>query len=531
MNVRLIVRVLIGVVAVFNAISIMAKENADSAKDLITQRCGGCHVSDNNGGWSRISEQRKTPEGWLMTLVRMTKSRGAYLSDEERQQLVKYFADTQGLAPSETQDYRYILEHRENTVEQWDSQLYKEMCARCHSGTRAAIQRRTEGEWNKLVHFHLGQYPSLEYQAMARDRDWFNLAFDKMVPYLADKFSYSDPAWEAWQKAEKHSLQGSWRLVGHQPGRGDYEGRMHVSEANAGHYTVVFEGQYTDGESLNGEGEAIVYTGYEWRGSLTFNGVQRQQVFALDETGRVMSGRMFVSDEHEKYSSVALVREEADSTQVLAVYPAYVKAGSEARVTIVGSNLKGELTLDSDMEILNEVSRSADRLVVDIAVAKTAGETRRRIILGNIESEPLLAVYRQIDVVTVEPAYGVARVGGGQTPAVLGIFEAIGISAGADGKVGTQDDLRLGSVPAEWSVQPFDDAADHDRDVEFAGTMNAKTGVFTPAEAGPNPQRRFSTNNVGNLSVLARVLDGERQLDGQGQLLVTVQRWNNSPIR
>ena len=51
--------------------------------------------------------------------------------------------------------------------------------------------------------------------------------------------------------------------------------------------------------------------------------------------------------------------------------------------------------------------------------------------------------------------------------------------------------------------------------------------IFTPAVAGPNPARRFSTNNAGDLTVTGTALG----LTGEGHLIVTVQRWNDPPIR
>lgn len=521
-----------GVIAVFSLSPAFSAEDKPAAVELINQRCGGCHVSDGKGGWSRISEQRKTPEGWLMTLVRMTKIRGAALNGDERQQLVKHFADTQGLAPEEAQPYRYILERRENTFEQWENRNYEDMCARCHSGARPAIQRRTLGEWEKLVHFHLGQFPSLEYQTKSRDRDWFNIAFDHMVPYLAEKYAFNAPAWSEWQSTEWTTLDGRWRVVGHQPGRGDYDGWLTVSSAAKDHYRLTFDGQYTDGAPIRGDGDAVVYTGYEWRASITLNGISQQQVFTVAANGAEMSGRMFVSDQHEKGSSVRLIREQEDvGPQVMTTYPGYLKAGTQTRLSIVGINLSGKLSLGSDIQIIKEILRSNERIELEVAVSAKAKNAVHSVSFGNTASKPLLTVYRQIDAIEVEPGYGVARVGGGHTPKVLGIFEAIGISAGADGKLGTNDDLRIGVFPAEWSVQPFDEAAAHDRDVEFAGTMDAKTGIFTPAEAGPNPKRRYSTNNVGNLAVHAQVGNGEHKLKGKAQLLVTVQLWNNAPIR
>lgn len=60
--------------------------------------------------------------------------------------------------------------------------------------------------------------------------------------------------------------------------------------------------------------------------------------------------------------------------------------------------------------------------------------------------------------------------------------------------------------------------------------MQADTGVFTPGDAGPNPARKMSTNNAGNLKVIAAVDDAGTARTGEGQMIVTIQRWNNPPI-
>ena len=69
-------------------------------------KCLACHT-EVDGVFSRISDQRKTPEGWLMTIARMQIMHGLKITDEERRTVVKYLADRQGLAPSETDGYRY----------------------------------------------------------------------------------------------------------------------------------------------------------------------------------------------------------------------------------------------------------------------------------------------------------------------------------------------------------------------------------------------------------------------------------------
>lgn len=122
-----------------------------------------------------------------MSIARMQVMHGLSISDDDRRTLVKYLADKQGLAPSETDGVRYAMERRLNTVEHFDDQL-SQMCGRCHSGARVALQRRPAQEWEHLVNFHLSQWPSLEYQAQARDRDWLDIALKQMVPDLAKRF-------------------------------------------------------------------------------------------------------------------------------------------------------------------------------------------------------------------------------------------------------------------------------------------------------------------------------------------------------
>ena len=65
----------------------------------------------------------------------------------------------------------------------------------------------------------------------------------------------------------------------------------------------------------------------------------------------------------------------------------------------------------------------------------------------------------------------------------------------------------------------------------FAGQMDKDDGVFTPAGAGTNPGAKYQTNNAGNLKVIASVDRDGQTIQGDGHLIVTVQRWNNPPIR
>jgi quinohemoprotein amine dehydrogenase len=100
-------------------------------------------------------------------------------------------------------------------------------------------------------------------------------------------------------------------------------------------------------------------------------------------------------------------------------------------------------------------------------------------------------------------------------------YRAVGYAAGPDGKAGTRDDLKLGYMPAKWAIAPADHTAEEELDHKFAGSIDAN-GVFTPGDAGPNPQRKMSANNVGRLRVVATVEYGGSPVSGQGKLLVSV---------
>ncbi|MCO4759821.1 MAG: quinohemoprotein amine dehydrogenase subunit alpha, partial [Oceanospirillaceae bacterium] len=317
-------RALLGTGALALAGLVTMPAQAADAESIIRDRCLSCHTETGESAtpFSRISEQRKTPEGWMMTISRMQQQRGLVISPEEKRTLVKYLADTQGLAPSETDGVRYLLEKEPNVVESFD-QLVQETCVRCHSGARVALQRRTEDEWKHLIHFHMGQQPTAEFHAGARDRAWFDIALTNVAPKLAKDYPFNSDAWNNWQKVNKKSLNGSWAMTGFMPGKGTFDATLRVSKTAADNYTVALEGQYADGTPLKGEGRAIVYAGYEWRASLTIDGVKVRQVLAASADGSALEGRMFERDDEIIGGSVKAVK----GNVITAVTPSYIKQG------------------------------------------------------------------------------------------------------------------------------------------------------------------------------------------------------------
>lgn len=517
------------------AVSLISNQaNAqEPAEQIIRDNCLACHSEESADApqWSRMSHQRKSPEGWLMTIGRMQVMHGLQIDDDDRRSLVKYFSDRQGLAPEESQPYRYAMERRLNTQEVNQSDDMAQMCARCHSEARVGLQRRPASEWEHLVHFHLGQWPTVEYQAMGRDRDWFNTALNTMVPALAERYPLKTDAWSDWQKAEKPKLVGEWRFEGNMPGKGSVEGTMAISGSDTDGYRLELNGHYGDGSEFSGRGQGVVYSGYEWRANVNIGGVKMRQVLAASKDGRSLNGRMFEVLHDEIGMDLNATKDTGVTNQVLAVQPQHIKAGATQQLTIVGHNLDGKLDLGKGIRVAEVVSRDKKRIVVNASANSDAQIGVRTVKVGNGQGAQL-NVYDRVGRIAVVPPFSVSRVGGngGSSAKVTTAFLAEGWAPGKDGKAGTADDQRIGYLPARWHVEPFDETAKADRDTHFSGSINADTGVYTPALAGPNPERRMSTNNAGNLKVVAQLNDGEQTLTADAQMIVTIQRWNNPPL-
>lgn len=503
---------------------------AADGNTILNARCSACHERLPDGGLARVSAVRKTPEGWDMTLVRMMMWHGVRLTPGERASLVKYLSDRQGLAPQEAAPHRALLEKRPAYVEPAGDQTLTEICARCHTYGRFALQRRDEADWRKLAHMHLGQFPTAEYQAMARDRKWWEIASEEVPAVLAERFPLQTAAWEAWKLKPWRDLSGTWRVVGKRPGRGAYSGTATITLEGQGHYAVRYELQYADGTALSGSGKSIVYTGYEWRGSVTLGSEEVREVYEVSADGNRIRGRWFLTDADEIGGDLEAVR--VDSEAIVAVQPPFLKAGETAEITVHGAGLNGSVDLGDGVETLATLSATPEKITVRAQVSSDAAVGSRTIKIGSTPAEGMFTVYRQVDSVQVEPPMSIARVGGngGPIPPVKAQFEAVGYANGPDGKPGTEDDVRIGVMPASWETANNGEFAAAMNDVKFAGDIDS-SGLFTPAAAGPNPARPMSANNVGDLLVKATVDDDGRRVEGSGHLIVTVQRWNDPPIR
>jgi quinohemoprotein amine dehydrogenase len=111
----------------------------------------------------------------------------------------------------------------------------------------------------------------------------------------------------------------------------------------------------------------------------------------------------------------------------------------------------------------------------------------------------------------------------------------MGWSNGLDGKPNTGDDFSVGPVKVKWSMEEFF-ARYGDDDKEYVGSLSAE-GLFTPSIEGPNPKRKFQTNNFGDVWVVATYQPGSaagaKPLTARSYLVVTVpqyMRWDQPEV-
>ena len=524
----------IGIGALLSSLPLFAID-AQIGKDVINSKCTACHVGNLDAGLSRISDQRKTPEGWYMTVKRMQREHGLSITRDEESNVIKYLSDYQGLTPDEIKPYSYVLDKTPNVQEEGKDDLLTEMCVRCHSEARIGLQRRTANEWNSLVNYHVAQFPSFEVQAQARDRDWFGVAQNEVVPYLEENFGKDKAKFDKYKKSVKnYELPKKWITYGHTPILGDFTAVLTLIKSTDESYAMLMDYTYASGQEYKARGIAVVYGESELRASFTVNGVKYRQILHINPKTNSFEGRMFEALHPENGSTLVGKAKDSKETTLLAVYPKAVKAGTKETISIVGTNLSGNVKLPSTLKVLSTIKHTDNEIVLDVIADKNVKTFDGSIQIGAKTFKNSLAVYDKVDYIKVTPDYAISRIGGDEGKDKIlkeyATFEAIGYLNGKDGEKGTADDIELGVIPATWHLEAYDERAVEDKDLDYVGQIDNKTGKFTPNISGPNEKRKLMTNNAGNISVVATYKDGNVELSEKSHMIVTVPKFVNPPI-
>jgi quinohemoprotein amine dehydrogenase len=519
--------------------------------------CSSCHVRDSLGMMPRISYERKTPEGWEMTVRRMVALNNVKLNPADARTIVRYLSDNQGLAPAELRPGRFEVERRMIEYRYTADTRTETTCRACHSMGRVITQRRTRGEWELLVTTHRALFPDADFQAFRRGGPATNDSgvaqphpMDVAINHLARVFPLRTPEWTAWSATMRAPhLEGTWSLTGNAPGKGAFYGRLTVTRgASDGEFVTQATYRYADGGKIvQRNGKSIVYTGFQWRGRSTDPALKATDTVGLREVMFVepgweeMSGRWFTGGYDETGVDVTLKKLGANPV-LLGVAPHAMRVGTRGQdVTIFGANLPKTVAATGvdfgpGVAIERVVRSTPDSITVRVNVDSTAAVGKRDLYAAGVSLRDGAVVFDQISRIKVVPLAGLARVGGNVFPKQLQQFDAIAYFNGPDGKPDTDDDLEIGRVNANWSLEEYGVTYDDD-DVKFVGSVD-QTGLFTPNLDGPNPQRSSNRNNVGDVWVVATYQPpGKvvRPLRARAQLIVTVPlyvkfaQWKTQP--
>jgi len=534
---------------------------------LTIQKCGTCHAPDAKGNLSRISWSRATPEAWSQAIKRMVRLNGLQITPDESRSVVKYLAAQHGLAPEEAKSVFYLTEHRiadETTIPNDTVRT----CASCHSMAYPLSWRRSKTEWKLLQNMHVAMFSQSESQFRRPTSPDGTAPLSQGAPlpttptptvgqvaidYIAKTAQLHSPEWAAWRPRIKDPrLAGRWAIAANVPGQGRFVGEMTIQPAGAPDEftTTTTLRSLKTGATITRKGTGLVYAGYSWRGRSDGGAAKSGQPDDMQSMTReamwfspdqkTAEGRWFWGAYQEFGFDVKLTRTGAGPT-VASVMPYALKAGATGTtVHILGDSLPAavspaDIDFGAGVTVSKVVSATPGDLTVIVNVAPNAADGQRDVSVAGTVLEKALPVYHKVDYLKVTPETALARLGDGKHPKGYQQFDAIGYTKGADGKPNTADDVAVGPVDVDWTIQEFS-AVFSDDDKDFVG-MLSPTALFTPNIDGPNPQRRFGRNNYGDVWVVATAKTEKdpfgKPLTGRSYLVVTVpayQRWDQPEV-
>jgi quinohemoprotein amine dehydrogenase len=531
------------------------EEGIPVTNQVVISKCGSCHTRDERGNMLRISWERATPEGWEEAIKRMVRLNGVQLTPEEARSILKYLAGYHGLAPEEAKPVMYFAEHRIEDETNIPSDNVRGACANCHAMAKPLSWRRTAEDWKLLANLHSALYPQADdafrLGIMAGrfdlDRPHFDpnakMPVDEALAYLSKTAALWTPEWSAWRaRMRAPKLAGRWIVTAHVPGKGRFFGDLEI-EAVKGiddeFNTRVKLTSVKDGSTITRSGHSLVYGGYAWRGrskgtppanaSPDDLGSDAREVMWISPDQSSAEGRWFWGQYQELGFDVKLQRASSDPMLIDVDRPSLKSGSQAARVKVIAQNLPAQidaadLDFGSGVSVRRIVSHTPAEVIAEVDVAAAAVPGKRDIVFHRAVLPSAIAVYDRIDYIKVVPDSALARLGSARHPKGYQQFEAVAYQRGADGKLRTADDVDLGPIDVTWSLEEFYSTYNDD-DREFVGSLSA-TGFFTPASDGPNPQRRFSRNNYGDVWIVATA-QSEKDKDGKplvdkSYLVVTV---------
>ncbi len=525
---------------------------------LVQSLCGRCHTRDDREHMTRISYVRKSPEGWAQTIKRMGRLHGLQLTPTTAKALVRSLSNSHGLTRAEAERGLYESERRVHWSEEHHEEDFKRACAQCHPLGRALLQYRDAEEWELLRATHVAMFPLSQRQVGGgppRDpsaRRWGpppsstttsssrgsssssgsgasnrgsssrgsgsrgsgsrGSVGDRVLEKLRKEQPLFTPDWERWTRNRREvPLAGTWVVTGHETGRGDVWGTLELTRTEADGYDGVWSLNWADGSRATRTSKGILYAGYSWRGRAADGDTTWREVLLLDDGWKTFRGRLFSGAYDEIGVDVTLHRDDGRA-RLVATREGALEVPSTGHVVQVFASSAlpeqlavGDFFAGKGLQVTNVDRVGPRRAAVTVDVAPDAELGEVTLAYGADPVGVQLTLYDTVDYVRIRPLQGLSRVGGAQHPRQLERFEAYAVHRGEDGKLYTDDDVDLFQVRPKWSLQEFR-VRDDDDDVQFVGSIDPASGVFTPNVDGPNPERKWQHNNIGDVFVCCEIM-------------------------
>ncbi len=502
----------------------------------VFQKCSACHTPDPHGRLEVIEETRKSPEEWKNVVDRMIRINGLPLEDADFNSVVKELSRDLCLTPEEMAEISYInsdenSQYREIPRNELEKNLYG-ACVRCHTWGKIASHRNTRSQWEEIRNLHIGYYPTVILQM--RQMDWARISKELIDP-LSQRFAFDAPQWREWLKTRTACpALGIWTTAGYQPGIGYYRGN-YVFSANPGkgpdEYLIQREIHFENGTRLVMSGEGTLYSGYHLRVSFAPTPLSGriEGVYDFSQKEGSFSGKWWaVIQDADMFGNETFFRTDA-GPKIISVFPQALRASQAGQpVTIVGVNLPEVLQpgdfrfSDEGISVLSVDSIKPTEIICTVNVSEAAKTGLAVLRLKGLPDEIPMKIYHQVDSIKIHPELGRARVSCGAAYPPQGVqFVARGMSFGADGKEGTEDDLVLEPVDAVWRLEE-QKTGENDDDLKYlqASIVN---GLYTPVTTyGPIEERFMRKEGTGLIAVCASIEDNGRQLTDRARLAVTV---------
>ena len=185
----------------------LIRRPASSFATATRRHCAEMPRADSAGYMQRISYERKTPEGWEMSVRRMVGAqRREARPGRRRARSSAISAINQGLAPAEMRPGRFETERRMIEYRYTADPKTETTCRACHSMGRVITQRRTRGEWELLLRDasravsrrRLPGVPSRRSGDERQRRPQSRIRWTSRIAHLARVFPLRTPEWTAW---------------------------------------------------------------------------------------------------------------------------------------------------------------------------------------------------------------------------------------------------------------------------------------------------------------------------------------------